>query len=93
MQISTGLGLKDKIKIRIEYGLFEWMIWYPDELPEWLTKDELTAANYNIDMDYVSMYTREQLKAANTENSHEFYKRNSSVVEQVLKTNGIHNRL
>lgn len=86
-----GLGLKDKIKIRIEYGLFEWLIWYPEELPEWLTKDELTAANYNIDMDYVSMYTREQLKAATTENSHEFYKRNSSVVEQILKTNGIDN--
>lgn len=87
------MGLKDKIKIRIEYGLFEWLIWYPDELPEWLTKDELTAANYNIDMDYVSMYSREQLKAANTENSHEFYKRNSSVVEQLLKTNGMHIRL
>lgn len=90
LTLLTGLGLKDKIKIRIEFGLFEWMIWYPDEMPEWLTKDELIAAKYNIDMEYVSMYTRDQLKAANTESSHEFYKRNFSVVEQVLKTNGIH---
>ena len=32
-----GLGVADKLKINIEPGLFEWMAWYQDEMPSWMT--------------------------------------------------------
>lgn len=83
-----GLGIKDKVKIRIEYGLFEWMIWYPEEMPDWCTKEELSAAGYNIDMDYGTVVTRDQLKAAKKESCQEFYQRNHNAVEQILKDHG-----
>lgn len=81
----TGLGVRDKVKIRIEYGLFEWMIWYPEEMPDWCTKEELSAAGYNIDMDYATVVERDQLKAAKKETCQEFYQRNHNAVEQILK--------
>lgn len=88
LNIFLGLGIRDKCKIRIEYGIFEWMIWYPEECPDWCTKEELSAANYNIDMDYVSHYTKDQLKAATKENCEDFYHRNHLTMEHILKTHG-----
>lgn len=76
------------IKIRIEYALFEWMAWYQDNVPEWCTKDELFADNFNIDMEYESLMTREELQHSTKETAEQFYRRNHTAVEHFLKHNG-----
>lgn len=76
------------IKIRIELALFEWMNWYQDKVPEWCTRDELCAENFNIDMEYESLMTREDLQHSTKETAEQFYRRNHSVVEHFLKCNG-----
>lgn len=87
-QISiTGLGLTH-IKIRIEFALFEWMLFYRDNKPEWCTKEELYADKFNIDMEYESMMTKDELLKSKNENCEEFYYRNHSVVENFLRTHG-----
>lgn len=76
------------IKIRVEFALFEWMLFYRDNKPEFCTKDELYADNFNIDMEYESMMTKKELLSLTNENCDEFYRRNHSVVEEFLKTHG-----
>ncbi|XP_037030338.1 protein UBASH3A homolog isoform X1 [Bradysia coprophila] len=84
--ILEGLGMTH-IKIRIEFALFEWMAWYQDKVPEWCTKDELFADNFNIDMDYESFMTKEDLQHSTKETAEQFYRRNHSAVEHFLQHN------
>lgn len=89
-KLFLGLGVKNSLCIRIEPGLFEWMAWYPDDMPEWCTAKELKDANYNIDSSYVPILTSEQLQADAKELCEEFYHRNHLVVETIL---GQHRKL
>lgn len=78
------MGLKDQCPIRIDLGLFEWLIWYPEEFPEWCSTEELNAAGYNIDTDYKSMYTMDDLIEGRGEDLDQFYLRNHDVVQRTL---------
>lgn len=78
------MGLKDKCPIRIDLGMFEWLIWYPENLPEWCSTAELIAAGYNIDADYKSMYTMDDLINVRGEDLNEFYLRNHDAVKRSL---------
>lgn len=80
----SGMGIKDKCPIRIDLGLFEWLIWYPEEFPEWCSAEELIAAGYNIDSGYRSLYTMDDLKACRAEDLDEFYLRNHDVTQRTL---------
>ncbi|XP_037040512.1 protein UBASH3A homolog isoform X2 [Bradysia coprophila] len=90
--ILEGLGMTH-VKIRIEFALFEWMLFYRDNKPEWCTKDELYADNFNIDMEYEPMMSKKELLDLTNENCEEFYRRNHSVVEQFLKSHASGNAL
>uniref|UniRef100_A0A1Q3FNG0 Ecdysteroid-phosphate phosphatase n=1 Tax=Culex tarsalis TaxID=7177 RepID=A0A1Q3FNG0_CULTA len=83
--ILEGLGLKESRPINVEPGLFEWMAWYQDGLPEWMSKEELTAAEYNIAMEYEPLSKAEDLKGQQQEGLEEFYQRNSDVTEHLIK--------
>ena len=56
-----GLGVADKLKINIEPGLFEWLAWYQDEMPSWMSASELIAAGYNIEPGYKPYISSEEL--------------------------------
>lgn len=84
--ILEGLGLKESRPINVEPGLFEWMAWYQDGLPEWMSKEELMAADYNITMDYEPLSKAEDLKGQQQEGLEEFYQRNSDVTEHLIKS-------
>lgn len=82
--LLEGMGLKDKCPIRIDLGLFEWLIWYQEELPEWCSIAELIAGGYNIDANYQSLYTLDDLMAVRDENLDAFYLRNHDAVQRTL---------
>ncbi|XP_058057221.1 ecdysteroid-phosphate phosphatase isoform X1 [Anopheles bellator] len=79
-----GLGLKTSLPIHVEPGLFEWMAWYQDGLPEWLSAEELLAADYNIATKYEALSAVEDLKECLLEKLNEFYHRNSSITEKII---------
>ncbi|XP_065224414.1 ecdysteroid-phosphate phosphatase-like [Planococcus citri] len=84
--LLTGMGISDKLPIRIEPGLFEWLTWYTNYYPEFMTDDELIAAGYDIDKTYEPFMTRDELKTHLKENCDQYYSRNFEVVKKSLKT-------
>uniref|UniRef100_A0A182PAE4 Ecdysteroid-phosphate phosphatase n=1 Tax=Anopheles epiroticus TaxID=199890 RepID=A0A182PAE4_9DIPT len=84
--VLEGLGLKATLPICIEPGLFEWLAWYQDGMPEWLTAEELNAADYNIATDYQSLTSAKDLKEHLHEKLNEFYCRNSAAAETIIKS-------
>lgn len=77
-----GLGVRDKIKIKLEPGLFEWMEWYKEGPLEFLTPEEYVAAGFNIDLDYKPLVSVEELLSCKgTETMEEFYGRNCNVTK------------
>ncbi|XP_065095903.1 ecdysteroid-phosphate phosphatase isoform X2 [Ochlerotatus camptorhynchus] len=87
--ILEGLGLKDSHPIHVEPGLFEWLAWYQEGLPEWMSNEELVAADYNIVMDYDPLTKVDDLKLRLQEGLEEFYQRNSAITEHLINsTNG-----
>lgn len=88
--ILEGLGLKDSHPIHVEPGLFEWLAWYQEGLPDWLSKEELVAAEYNIVLDYEPLTKEDDLKARLQEGLEEFYHRNSSVTEHLINNTSKH---
>lgn len=49
----SGLKLDQKVKIRVEPGLFEWTKWEANKaIPNFMTLTELTEASYKIDTSY-----------------------------------------
>lgn len=62
--IQTAVQLlracKSSVRIRVEPGLFEFMAWY-DNLPAFLSNEELLAAGYPVDASYNPMVTNDQL--------------------------------
>ncbi|XP_017784216.1 PREDICTED: protein UBASH3A homolog isoform X2 [Nicrophorus vespilloides] len=84
--VLKGLGLKDSVRIKLEPGLFEWLVWYQDVKPDWLTVDELKVAGYNIDEDYTPFITKSELFKSQ-ENCEQFYNRSGFITKSVLDEN------
>nr|XP_043068241.1 protein UBASH3A homolog isoform X1 [Drosophila bipectinata] len=80
-----GLKLKGKQKIKLEPGLFEWMAWYPSGVPDWLSKNELVEAKYDIDLDYEPVQPSSDLIVRLKESTEQFYERNHDVILQLLE--------
>ncbi|KAF5290610.1 hypothetical protein FQA39_LY14676 [Lamprigera yunnana] len=83
--VLRGLGKENSLKIKLEPGLFEWLVWYPESLPNWLTPEELIAAGYNIDKDYEPVVSQNELTETH-ESCEEFYLRSAFVSRQVKST-------
>lgn len=84
-KILEGMGLKDKIKIRIEVGLFEllsWQLYLPSNYP-WIDKLNLKNFGYNIDMGYKSIVKFESLKKDET--IFDYYKRSHFITKRIAE--------
>ncbi|XP_019866034.1 protein UBASH3A homolog isoform X2 [Aethina tumida] len=81
--VLQGMNSKDSLKIKIEPGLFEWLVWYPHGLPEWMTKEELKTGGYNIDENYVPFIKEKDLKES-PEGCEQFYLRSAFVTRGAL---------
>ncbi|KAK4885319.1 hypothetical protein RN001_001590 [Aquatica leii] len=83
--VLRGLGKKDSLKIKLEPGLFEWLVWYPESLPDWLTPEELVTANYNIDLEYKPVVPQTELMETH-ETCEEFYMRSAFVTQKIVSS-------
>jgi len=90
MIVVAGMGAANT-PIAIEPGLFEWLAWYPDGVPDWLTLDELTAAGFCVRTDYEPVIKTKDLQelpvAANgkRETVEQFYNRSHFLTQTLLK--------
>ena len=82
--ILQGLGLEKEVKINIEPGLFEWLAWYHNSMPDWMTPEELVEAGYNIEVKYKPYISADELQDTN-ESVEQFYTRNVFVTQCVLQ--------
>lgn len=53
---------KASCKLNIEAGLFENNNLYPHLHPKWVSRNEFLNAGFNVDMEYKSFYTQEQVR-------------------------------
>ncbi|XP_076367103.1 ecdysteroid-phosphate phosphatase-like isoform X2 [Tachypleus tridentatus] len=81
--ILRALG-QDDIPIRIEPGLFEWLAWYQDSMPAWMTPQELFEYGFNIDLHYNPLITTAELWEKK-ESSEQYYIRSFYITQTLLK--------
>lgn len=70
--------------INVEPGLFEWLAWYHDGMPKWMTLQEMKSFGFNICMDYKPVITVEELQGK-LEPSEQYYMRSLCTTETILK--------
>ncbi|XP_065332675.1 ecdysteroid-phosphate phosphatase isoform X2 [Cloeon dipterum] len=81
--ILKGLG-NTSLKINIEPALFEWLGWYSESTPIWLTSEELLKAGFRINLDYKPMVCGEELLSKG-ESCEQYYIRSYFFTEKVIK--------
>ncbi|KAF7251171.1 Ubiquitin-associated and SH3 domain-containing protein A [Varanus komodoensis] len=65
--VLEGLQLEQKVKIRIEPGLFEWTKWESNAaVPSFVTQRELAEVNYSIDTAYKCIFPLSSLTPSET---------------------------
>jgi hypothetical protein len=74
------MGLRDAVKINVEPGLFEWLFWHQDNLPDCFTPQELCELGYNVNVGYKPFVDEKELKD-NAETCTQFYMRNFYVAQ------------
>lgn len=77
-----AMGMED-LTLNIEYGLFEWIGFYKNNLPQWLT-EEMAGKTFNINQNYESIISREEYQNSNSETLDEIYDNNSRVTKEIL---------
>lgn len=85
-QILEGLGMRDRIPIRIEPCLFEFLKWYPVLPVKWpfLDLDEFSQNGFFIDKTYKPTYPIESLRQ--DEDELMYYTRSHLITKNILKT-------
>lgn len=83
--VLRGMGVQGELKIKIEPGLFEWLAWYPDHPPDWMTPEELITEGYNIDLDYIPFIDKNEI-IETMESCEQFYLRSHFITQSVLAT-------
>ncbi|NWR78717.1 UBS3A protein, partial [Centropus unirufus] len=81
--VLQGLKLDQKVKIRVEPGLFEWTKWEASKvIPNFMTMTELVEASYQVDTSYRSNFPLSSLVPS--ESYEEYVSRTSTVIKQII---------
>lgn len=81
------MGVEDRVKIRVEPGLFEFLGWYERGLPSFFTPTEMNINDdeeinlYNIDKNYRPIISLEKL--SRDEKYTDYYNRSFKVTQQI----------
>ncbi|KAF0308340.1 Protein UBASH3A [Amphibalanus amphitrite] len=87
-----GLGLQQQLPLRMEPGLFEWLVWYADGLPSFLSPEELRSWGFNVDTAYRPLVSVHELRER-SESCEQYYARSHFVTQGVLRSTGSGNVL
>ncbi|NXR53114.1 UBS3A protein, partial [Hippolais icterina] len=80
--ILQGLKLNQKVRIRVEPGLFDWTKWEASRaIPNFMTVAELVEASYNIDTSYRANFPLSSLVPS--ESYEDYVSRSSAVIKQI----------
>lgn len=82
--VLRGLQKQQELSICIEPGLFEWLVWYPDALPNFLTAEELAEGGFNLDNSYKPFISLGDLSETK-ESCEQFYFRSNFVSQSCLE--------
>ena len=86
-KLILGMGLEDRVKIRVEPGLFEFLGWYERGLPSFFNSTDLNVTEdeeinlYNIDKNYRPIISVEKL--SRDEKYMDYYNRSFKVTQQI----------
>ncbi|EFN88717.1 protein UBASH3A homolog [Harpegnathos saltator] len=75
-------GLKSDVPIKVEPGLIEWLAWYPNGIPVWMTSEELIKAGFNVDADYDPIVKANELPLK--ENAAQYYERSYDLIKKII---------
>ncbi|KZC13855.1 Ubiquitin-associated and SH3 domain-containing protein B [Dufourea novaeangliae] len=84
-------GLDSNIPMKVEPGLIEWLAWYPNGVPVWMTSDELIKAGFNIDKSYNPVIKAKELPLK--ENAAQYYERSYELIKQIIESTTVGNIL
>uniref|UniRef100_T1ITI2 Ecdysteroid-phosphate phosphatase n=1 Tax=Strigamia maritima TaxID=126957 RepID=T1ITI2_STRMM len=82
--ILLGMN-QEKTPMCIEPGLFEWLAWYQDSMPEWMSAQEFKDYGFNIELNYRPYITAEELYDRR-ESSEQYYMRSYYVAQSIIKS-------
>eukprot|EP00095_Tigriopus_kingsejongensis_P011256 maker-scaffold708_size108518-snap-gene-0.14 protein:Tk11256 transcript:maker-scaffold708_size108518-snap-gene-0.14-mRNA-1 annotation:"protein ubash3a homolog isoform x2" len=86
--ILEGMGLTHDIRLNLEYGLFEWLAWYQNAMPDLMTPEEFSNLGYNVEMGYKPFISSLELQDTD-ETCEEYYSRNFFVTTKGSTNNEI----
>lgn len=77
-------GLDLDIPMKIEPGLIEWLAWYPNGIPVWMTSEELINAGFNVDKNYSQIIQAKDLPLK--ENAAQYYERSYELIKRIIES-------
>ncbi|XP_067133266.1 ecdysteroid-phosphate phosphatase-like isoform X1 [Centruroides vittatus] len=81
--ILRALG-QQYLKINVEPGLFEWLAWYQEGMPTWMSVQELSDYGFNVNLDYQPLIAADELKDKR-EAIEQYYLRSFYIVKTIIK--------
>ena len=83
--VLRGLLQEETTPIALEPGLFEWLAWYSDAMPQFMTPKEMTEAGLRLRDDHQYFVDFNEL-TDRRESAEQYYMRYHYVVQCVLRT-------
>ncbi len=82
-QVLRGAGLADRVPIRVEPHLFEWLRCYQFVHPNFMTCEDLRMHGFNVDTEYQSISRLDDLDLM--ESLERFYERSHKICKRLLE--------
>lgn len=77
--LLEAMNLNDKL-LCVEPALFEYLGWYPNSAPNWMSNEELRKSGFKANLNYVPA----KIKLNFHETIEHFYKRSYSIMKQII---------
>lgn len=77
------IGLNVNLEINVEYGLFEWVGWYQNGIPKFMSLQELHAAGHAVNLNHNPIWPLAKYNIQET--AEQFYDRCYQVTKEILK--------